>query len=343
MTGKELEDNILPKEHQVGRCFSSTKEESPQERHAHGGDSQKEDEKSTLDMDHCHTESAKRNMACIQNESTIEHIPHCDISSNRVLRSMTTIEHQLKNETEEKTKANLKGTGLSDEEDAVEIRSTTTSASYFSDKEGEMQGVSQVAKASSGMRNSISIRAHDIGVNDVILGRAGSITVVNEGNNKLRDLVNQHKQNYQESLSKLDKTRLSRTIVNEVRQRGGHFLKLDHTSGVYREATDNAAREKVSHMLRSKQEDTSNGPRRRQRRKKKSPKKAIEPKLDQTSLNSLFQKQQQLFSEMTSDGGSMEASNAQPRHADKQDEFVPNTEESKSDGERFDSFRNDDH
>jgi len=79
----------------------------------------------------------------------------------------------------------------------------------------------------------MSFRTTNPGVNDVLLGRGGKINA-HEGNVKFRELVSSRKPQYRTS-SKVEKTKISKEIVNMVLSRGGRFLVEVSGSDVWEE------------------------------------------------------------------------------------------------------------
>jgi hypothetical protein len=95
--------------------------------------------------------------------------------------------------------------------------------------------------------------------NDVICGR-GRTAFLHEGNHALRLVVLQTLPKYREAGTRLEKTIIIRTIIQEVLESGGRFLKrhnMDSMTGNrgYYVAGFNDAREKVSHALRDAASD----------------------------------------------------------------------------------------
>mmetsp|Transcript_42964 Transcript_42964/g.103865 ORF Transcript_42964/g.103865 Transcript_42964/m.103865 type:complete len:448 (-) Transcript_42964:222-1565(-) len=85
---------------------------------------------------------------------------------------------------------------------------------------------------------------------DVLSGRGGG-TNVHGGNRDFRDMINKNRTRYLRA-KKNDKPAISRSIVKEIRSRGGRFLKLNNKDKLYYEIGDDQAREKTSQCLRQK-------------------------------------------------------------------------------------------
>jgi len=94
----------------------------------------------------------------------------------------------------------------------------------------------------------MSFRTTNPGVNDVLLGRGGKINA-HEGNVKFRELVSSRKPQYRTS-SKVEKTKISKEIVNMVLSRGGRFLVEVSGSDVWEEVGLDRAKKKCSQALR---------------------------------------------------------------------------------------------
>lgn len=82
---------------------------------------------------------------------------------------------------------------------------------------------------------------------DVLLGKGKPIQEF-RGNQRLSAMVDNYVDRYHEECSKLEKTALAANLVKMVQGTGGRFLSKE--SGVWREVSDEMAREKVSHMFR---------------------------------------------------------------------------------------------
>ena len=85
---------------------------------------------------------------------------------------------------------------------------------------------------------------------DVLCGR-DKISHAHIGNKRFLTIIKNNREAYQNAPSRESKTRLSSQIVSTIRDRGGRFLKCDEATGEWNDVGDAAAREKVSHALRS--------------------------------------------------------------------------------------------
>lgn len=84
------------------------------------------------------------------------------------------------------------------------------------------------------------------GPNDVVCGR-GKGSYNRPGNKKFRELVQRHVEEYLRAKSKLDKSMVLASIVEQVREHG-RFIK--RKAGAWCEIGDEQAREKVGHAIR---------------------------------------------------------------------------------------------
>uniref|UniRef100_A0A7S1ZNQ2 DUF6824 domain-containing protein n=1 Tax=Ditylum brightwellii TaxID=49249 RepID=A0A7S1ZNQ2_9STRA len=94
---------------------------------------------------------------------------------------------------------------------------------------------------------------------DVLFGRGGKGNH-HPGNKEYRAFVKDLKEQYTRS-SKAEKTALSKSIIDYIKSSGGRFLMQDENDGWY-EATNQAARKKVSQAFREA-ERIKNRPKRR--------------------------------------------------------------------------------
>ncbi|CAB9530614.1 expressed unknown protein [Seminavis robusta] len=91
---------------------------------------------------------------------------------------------------------------------------------------------------------------------DVMCGRGGKANH-HLGNKLYRKLVNEMKQKYRNTEDKDDKTELSRSIVDQVYEYGGRFVKKDAPSGRYYVLSKAEARIKTSQALRENRDSKS--------------------------------------------------------------------------------------
>ena len=102
------------------------------------------------------------------------------------------------------------------------------------------------AHASPASRNSIE-PVTALNSNDVLLGRgAGSSQYI--GNQKFRDLVEERKEEYSSSASRMPKAKIAEEILDHVQSLGGRFLQLDENQG----AIDNMVEEGIWHVVDDK-------------------------------------------------------------------------------------------
>lgn len=88
------------------------------------------------------------------------------------------------------------------------------------------------------------------------LGRGKGIQA-HPGNKRLRDLVEANLGRY-ERASRLEKTLLAETIVRNIKDTSGRFLKLDSgRGGGWTEVNDEIARDKIAHAFRTQRKSQS--------------------------------------------------------------------------------------
>jgi len=85
---------------------------------------------------------------------------------------------------------------------------------------------------------------------DVICGR-GKMTASHPANRRFRELVDSHKAAYQNSKRRDEKTRITCELVDKLRGEG-RFVLFDPNTKLWHEVSEEYAREKVSHSLRSR-------------------------------------------------------------------------------------------
>eukprot|EP00529_Nitzschia_sp_RCC80_P009908 CAMPEP_0113501294 /NCGR_PEP_ID=MMETSP0014_2-20120614/32868_1 /TAXON_ID=2857 /ORGANISM="Nitzschia sp." /LENGTH=789 /DNA_ID=CAMNT_0000395853 /DNA_START=244 /DNA_END=2613 /DNA_ORIENTATION=- /assembly_acc=CAM_ASM_000159 len=91
----------------------------------------------------------------------------------------------------------------------------------------------------------------DVGHYDVLFGRGKGIQA-HPGNKRLRELVEANLERYDRA-SRLEKTLMAETIVRNIKDTSGRFLKLDNASqgGGWTEVNDEIARDKIAHAFRT--------------------------------------------------------------------------------------------
>ena len=95
---------------------------------------------------------------------------------------------------------------------------------------------------------------------DVLSGRGGG-TNLHPGNRYFRNLILSHLEMY-DIANKSEKPNVARTIVQNIRDKGGRFLRKEK-DGLYHEIGDEAAREKTSQGLRHRTFENKQKPKRR--------------------------------------------------------------------------------
>jgi hypothetical protein len=105
----------------------------------------------------------------------------------------------------------------------------------------------QAAQKTAPSSTSVS----DVGHYDVLFGRGKGIQA-HPGNKRLRDLVEANLDRY-ERASRLEKTLMAETIVRNIKDTAGRFLKLESVShgGGWTEVNDEIARDKIAHAFRT--------------------------------------------------------------------------------------------
>jgi hypothetical protein len=90
------------------------------------------------------------------------------------------------------------------------------------------------------------------GVNpkDVLCGR-DKISHAHVGNKHFRKIIESYREEYQNAGTRDKKTQITSKIIASVQAQGGRFLKLGDVTDIWEEVTEQYAREKVSHALRS--------------------------------------------------------------------------------------------
>ena len=87
---------------------------------------------------------------------------------------------------------------------------------------------------------------------DVLLGRGRPFQEF-AGNIRLAEIIEEHREIYQQSKRKFDKTDISNRILKIIKTSNGRFLKKDDADeGAWVEVSDEMARQKISHCFRSK-------------------------------------------------------------------------------------------
>ena len=84
---------------------------------------------------------------------------------------------------------------------------------------------------------------------DILFGR-GWPTMGNPGNALYRNMIQTRSEEYNSSRSATQKTRITRSIVLELKENGARFLREDEISGGWTEVSNEMARQKVSIAFR---------------------------------------------------------------------------------------------
>ena len=135
---------------------------------------------------------------------------------------------------------------------------------------------------------------------DVLCGR-DRISHAHIGNKKFRKLIEELRQSYQNAPSREIKTQITCQVISTIHSQGGRFLKLvdtekQSTSGEklrWEEVTEQYAREKVSHALRSAKD-----PHRPKVKKRRQMKEYVPTPEEESLFRETFADQQQIFRSM---------------------------------------------
>jgi hypothetical protein len=87
------------------------------------------------------------------------------------------------------------------------------------------------------------------GPTDVLCGR-GKISFNHVGNKRFRELINSSMDRYMGAETRFEKSLVVHSIIEEIHQSGGRFLKKDATAGKWVEVSAHHTNEKVGHALR---------------------------------------------------------------------------------------------
>jgi hypothetical protein len=194
-------------------------------------------------------------------------------------------------------------------------------------------GMPQLAMSITASTSTRSVVSKgDITEKDVLCGR-DKITHSHGGNKRFLSLIKKHREAYQNSTSREDKTRLSSDIVKMIRFGGGRFLKCTNDStGEYEDQDDIVAREKVAHALRSCKADSSRSKKNDKSIKRTRVVKKHEPTERENALFAqALQFQRQLFQQLLSETDSTIGSSDEDSHSD--DSSSSSSSATKSSGE----------
>ena len=105
---------------------------------------------------------------------------------------------------------------------------------------------------------------------DVLCGR-DKVAYSHVGNRRFRVIVSMNRERYQSCKPREAKTRITTEIIKSIRESGGRFLQKNETTGLYEDAGDDYAHEKVSHALRSAKDPKKKAPRKKRKVVRKPP------------------------------------------------------------------------
>lgn len=132
------------------------------------------------------------------------------------------------------------------------------------------------------------------GQHDVICGR-GKISRDHVGNRRFRTIVNRHKKRYRDAETKDDKTRVSLSVLDIVRNScdpPGRFLKLNLETGTWYDVGEKGARERVSLALRTAKDEPLKAPKPEKKRKREE---KVAPTVDGEKIAALLAKQKEIL------------------------------------------------
>ena len=89
-----------------------------------------------------------------------------------------------------------------------------------------------------------------VNASDVLCGR-DKTSHAHVGNKHFRRIIEAHREDYQNAQCRDQKTNITCQVIASIHINGGRFLKLNDNSGLWEEVSEQYAREKVSHALRS--------------------------------------------------------------------------------------------
>ena len=139
-----------------------------------------------------------------------------------------------------------------DEDTPFEIRSFCNSSrnnknAIVEDNKGEYSSVTPIKPSAAVMSASGIPKRHD-----VLCGQSRNCAN-HSGNQRFQDILGVYTARYDATTKKDEKMALTKEIVSKVQEHGGRFLKkCNHTASGWVEITDVAARDKISHALRTK-------------------------------------------------------------------------------------------
>ena len=157
----------------------------------------------------------------------------------------------------------------------------------------------------SSFSNELQTRQEDqslegVTAKDVLCGR-DRVSHAHVGNKKFRKLIEELRQSYQNAPSREIKTQITCQVISTIHSQGGRFLKLldskmPSKSGeklMWEEVSEQYAREKVSHALRSAKD-----PHRPKVKKRRQMKEYVPTPEEESLFRETFADQQQIFRSM---------------------------------------------
>lgn len=129
------------------------------------------------------------------------------------------------------------------------------------------------------------------GVNpsDVLCGR-DKVSNAHIGNKNFRCIIERYREMYQSADCRDEKTNITCSVINKVRGSGGRFLKLDEATNLWEPVSEQYAREKVSHALRSAKD-----PNRPKVKKPRKTKEYIPTPEEEAAFRDALEEQRKIF------------------------------------------------
>jgi len=133
----------------------------------------------------------------------------------------------------------------------------------------------------------------DIRNHDVLCGRQRHCHE-HAGNKRFRAMVQHYRQQYQSSNRRDEKSILTRAIIDDIRRKGGRFLKYNPTHRTFVPLDEANTYEKVSHALRSARDSSSTKEKRKEDRGHQL--KALER--EGSKFHAMLSTQQKIFEDL---------------------------------------------
>jgi hypothetical protein len=125
--------------------------------------------------------------------------------------------------------------------------------------------------------------------NDVLCGR-DKISHAHMGNKHFRRIIETYREVYQNADCRDQKTNITCSVIAKIHNRGGRFLKLNEETEVWEQVSEQYAREKVSHALRSAKD-----PNRPKVKKPRKTKQYVPTQEEDAAFREALEDQQRIF------------------------------------------------